>query len=142
MNQKIIKIHDECANGHMDRREFLRRIAHLGGGSAAAYILLAQLEETSTMAEVVPKNNPRLHTEYIMYPGETGDVRASLARPKGDTKLPGVIVIHENRGLQPHRRRCPARRTEGFSGHCSGRPVTAWGNSERHQRGRIEDTRA
>jgi len=86
----------------MVRREFLRKIAHLGGGATVAYALLAQLEENSATAEIVPKDDPRLHTEYIMYPGATGDVRASLARPKGDKKLPGVIVIHENRGLQPH----------------------------------------
>ena len=48
------------------------------------------------------KDDPRLHTEYIKYLGETGEIRAHLARPKGETKLPGVIVIHENRGLQPH----------------------------------------
>jgi carboxymethylenebutenolidase len=102
MNQQIINIYNECTNGYVDRREFLRRIAHLGGGAAAAYILLAQLEENPAVAEVVPKDDPRLHTEYITYPGATGDVRASLARPKGDKKLPGVIVIHENRGLQPH----------------------------------------
>ena len=102
MNEKNINVYDECANGHMVRREFLRKIAHLGGCSSAAYILLSQMEENSAAAEVVPRNDPRLHTEYIAYPGETGDVRASLARPKGDKKLPGVIVIHENRGLQPH----------------------------------------
>ena len=43
-----------------------------------------------------------MHTEYVNYPGETGGVRAFLARPDGDAKLPGVIVIHENKGLQPH----------------------------------------
>ena len=43
-----------------------------------------------------------MHTEYVTYPGETGDVRAILARPDGDAKLPGVIVIHENKGLHPH----------------------------------------
>ena len=43
-----------------------------------------------------------MHTEYIKYPGETGEVRAYLSQPKGDAKLPGVIVIHENRGLNPH----------------------------------------
>jgi len=102
MNQQIIDIYNECTNGHVDRREFLRRITHLGCGAAAVYILLAQLEENPAVAEVVPKDDPRLHTEYITYPGATGDVRASLARPKGDKKLPGVIVIHENRGLQPH----------------------------------------
>jgi carboxymethylenebutenolidase len=102
MNHQIINIYNKCAKGHVGRRDFFRRIAHLGGGSAAAYILLTQLEENSAVAEVVPKDDSRLYTEYITYPGATGDVRASLARPKGDKKLPGVIVIHENRGLQPH----------------------------------------
>jgi len=101
MNQKITKTHDEYANGHIGRRNFLRRIVHIGSGTAA-YIMLTQLEENSAVAEVVPKDDSRLHTEYITYPGATGDIRASLARPKDDKKLPGVIVIHENRGLQPH----------------------------------------
>ena len=43
-----------------------------------------------------------MYTEYIKYPGETGEVRAYLTMPKVDAKLPGVIVIHENRGLNPH----------------------------------------
>ncbi|OHB77814.1 MAG: carboxymethylenebutenolidase [Planctomycetes bacterium RBG_16_55_9] len=101
MNQRIIDTYDEYMNGRLDRREFLRKLAHLSGGTAAAYALMAQLENAA-VAEVVPKDDPRLHTEYITYPGQTGDVRASLARPKDATKLPAVIVIHENRGLQPH----------------------------------------
>ena len=64
---------------------------------------------------IVPVEDPRLYVENIKYPGETGDVLAHFARPKGDTKLPGVIVIHENRGLNPHTREV-ARRValEGF----------------------------
>jgi carboxymethylenebutenolidase len=54
------------------------------------------------MAQSVPKDDPRLHTVYIQYPGETGEVRAFLARPKGEVKGPGVIVIHEIWGLNPH----------------------------------------
>ena len=102
MDAKIIDLSDKYIKGHVERREFLRRIAHWAGGTTAAYALLAKLEENSAVAEVVPKDDPRLHTEYIKYPGETGEIRASLARPKSDKKLPGVIVIHENRGLQPH----------------------------------------
>ncbi len=102
MNQRIIDIYEDYANGRVDRREFLRRLAHWGGGAAAAYALLPELERNCALAEVVAKDDPRLQTEYIKYPGETGEVRASLARPKGDAKLPGVIVIHENRGLNPH----------------------------------------
>ena len=54
------------------------------------------------MCAHVPEKDPRLHVENIKYPGETGDILAHYARPKGDEKLPGVIVIHENRGLNPH----------------------------------------
>ena len=43
-----------------------------------------------------------MHTEYVEYPGKTGAIRAGLARPEGDAKSPGVIIIHENRGLTPH----------------------------------------
>ncbi len=102
MDQRIADLHDEYAEGSMDRREFLRKLAMLAGGIAAAFALLPQLERNYAMAEVVAKDDPRLDTEYIKYPGETGEVRASFARPKGDEKLPAVIVIHENRGLNPH----------------------------------------
>ena len=64
--------------------------------------LLAQLENDCAVAEVVPKDDPRLHTEYIKYPGETGEIIAYAAQPQGKAGLPGVIVIHENTGLQPH----------------------------------------
>ena len=50
----------------------------------------------------VPEEDPRLDVENIKYPGETGEVLAHLAKPKGSGRLPGVIVIHENRGLNPH----------------------------------------
>lgn len=102
MDQKIADLYDEYGKGSMDRREFLRKLAILAGGTAAASALLPQLERNYAMAEVVAEDDPRLDTEYIKYPGETGEVRASFARPKGNEKLPGVIVIHENRGLNPH----------------------------------------
>jgi len=53
-------------------------------------------------AQNVPEEDPRLIVEDITYPGETGDILAHFARPKGDVKLPGIVVIHENRGLVPH----------------------------------------
>ncbi len=67
------------------------------------------------MCAHVPEEDPRLYVENIKYPGETGDVLAHFARPKGSEKLPGVIVIHENRGLNPHTEEV-ARRValEGF----------------------------
>lgn len=63
----------------------------------------------------VPEDDPRLEVENITYPGKTGEILAHYARPKGDEKLPGVIIIHENRGLNPHTEEV-ARRValEGF----------------------------
>jgi len=102
MDQKIIDLYDEYIHGLLDRREFLKKLSLLAGGTAAASALLPFLENSYAKAEVVPKNDPRLNTDDIKYPGATGDVRANLARPRGDEKLPGVIVIHENGGLAPH----------------------------------------
>ncbi len=102
MDKKFIELHDTYKHGLLDRREFLKKLSVLAGGVAAANALLPLLENRHARAEVVPKDDPRLHTEYVKYPGATGDVRASLARPKKDGKLPGVVIIHENRGLNPH----------------------------------------
>lgn len=102
MNQKMIDLYDEYTHELLDRREFLRRLSVLAGSTAAAITLLPLLENNNAKAEVVPKDDPRLYTEYIKYPGATGEVRAYLARPKGDGKLHGVVVIHESRGLSPH----------------------------------------
>lgn len=101
-DQKFIDLYDEYKKGQLNRRQFLKKLAVLAGGTAAAVVLLPSLENNSAEAQIVPENDPRLHTEYIQYPGETGEVRAYLARPKDSEKLPGVIVIHENRGLVPH----------------------------------------
>ena len=102
MDQKIVELHDEYTHELLDRREFLRRLSVLAGSTAAAVALLPLLENNNAKAEVVPKDDPRLYTDYTKYPGATGEVLAYLAKPKGDEKIPGVVIIHENRGLVPH----------------------------------------
>jgi len=102
MDPKMIDLYDEYTEGLLNRRAFLRKLSILAGGAAAALSLLPLLENNYAKAGMIPMNDPRLHTEYITYPGATGEIRASLASPKGKAKLPGVIVIHENRGLNPH----------------------------------------
>jgi carboxymethylenebutenolidase len=72
------------------------------GGTAAAAALLPALEGGRAEHQCVPKDDPRLVTEYVKYPIENGEMRAYSARPKDAGKLAGVIVIHENRGLNPH----------------------------------------
>ncbi len=86
----------------MDRRAFLGRLAALTGGTAAAAVMLPASEGAGREGRIVAKDDPRLETGYVEYPGDTGKIRAYSARPKGAKKLAGVIVIHENRGLNPH----------------------------------------
>jgi carboxymethylenebutenolidase len=102
MSPEIKDLYGRYAGGGMDRREFLARLAVLTGGTAAAAALLPALEGGTAGGQIVPKDEPRLETGYVDYPGETGKMRAYAARPKGAKKLAGVIVIHENRGLNPH----------------------------------------
>jgi carboxymethylenebutenolidase len=102
MHHEIADLFKEYADGMLNRRELFQRIAIIAGGAGAAYSILAGLEATPAMAEIVPEGDPRLHTETVLYPAETGDMRAYWARPKGKEGLPGVIVIHENRGLNAH----------------------------------------
>lgn len=115
MDEKILDLYDEYSKGFLGRREFFKKLAALAGGTAAALTLLPILEANPAEAQVVAEDDPRLHVEDIKYPVETGDMMAHFARPKGDDKLPGVIVIHENRGLNPHTKDV-ARRValEGF----------------------------
>ncbi len=102
MDEKILDLYREYADGGLDRRQFLKRLAALAGGMAAAFALLPLLEENLVYAQVIPADDSRLDAGHIKYPAETGEMRAYSARPKGDARHPGVIVIHENRGLNPH----------------------------------------
>lgn len=102
MDQRMIDLYDQYTHELLDRREFFRRLSVLVGSTAAAIALLPLLENSNARAEIVPKDDPRLFTDHMKYPGATGEVLAYLARPKGDEKIPGVVVIHENRGLVPH----------------------------------------
>lgn len=116
MHRRTIDFYEEYAQGAMERREFLKRLSALAGGAAAANALLPFLEHGSlACAEVVSPQDSRLQTQDMKFPGATGEVRAYLARPKGDGKIPGVLVIHENRGLVPHIRDVARRfALEGF----------------------------
>ena len=102
MDQTIIDLYEKYTHDLLGRREFLKKLGILLGSAAAANALLPLLETNYAGAGVVSKDDPRLKTGYINYPGATGEIRAYFARPKGDAKLPGVIVAHENIGLVPH----------------------------------------
>ncbi|MDV2478678.1 MAG: dienelactone hydrolase family protein [bacterium] len=103
MDRAILDLFDEYRHRHMDRRLFLRRLARLAGGAAAATSVLALLEGDAEAAIVAP-DDPRLVTATVQMAGSAGEIQAYQARPKnqGSKKLPAILVIHENRGLNPH----------------------------------------
>ena len=102
IDHKIVDLHDDYLYGLLDRRSFMKKLVVLAGSVAAANAMLALLRNNYAQAEMVAKDDPRLDSESLEYDGATGKVRAVFNRPKGESKLPGVVVIHENRGLNPH----------------------------------------
>ena len=100
MDQQIINLYDEYTHKPLSRQEFLRRLAFITGGTAAAMALLPLLE--SNYAKAAVTHSDELFTEYIKYPGVPNEVTAYIARPKAEKKYAAVVVIHENRGLTPH----------------------------------------
>jgi len=102
LEKKLIHLYHDYSKGNISRREFLKKLTILAGGTAAAITLLPVIEKKYAQAQFIPENDSRLETETVQYPGETGKVQAYSAKPKESQKLPAVIVIHENRGLVPH----------------------------------------
>lgn len=100
MTRKVNELYNEYRSGIVNRREFMKKLALVTGGTAAAVIILPGCNNAA--ASGTKSGNVSLINEFISYPGATGDMRAYLSMPEGKKKLPGVIVIHENRGLVPH----------------------------------------
>ncbi|HYE01202.1 MAG TPA: dienelactone hydrolase family protein [Alphaproteobacteria bacterium] len=103
MDQRLIDLYDEYTHAPLERRVFLDRLAKLAGGTAAAAAVLPLLEGGYAHAQTVPADDPRIRTERVEYPGRGGAVKGLLAWPANPAgRLPAVVVIHENRGLNPH----------------------------------------
>lgn len=102
MDQRIINLYDEYTHKPLTRGEFLQRLALLAGGMAAANALLPLLEVNYAHAATVPQADDRLRTAYITYPIDGGEMRGYLAQPAAAGKYAAVVVVHENRGLNPH----------------------------------------
>jgi carboxymethylenebutenolidase len=102
LKQEWIELYDNFTHGTTSRRVFMERLAKAAGGAAAAAALVPILQNNYAEAGIVPENDVRLVTEAATYEVDGVSMSGYLARPKGDDKLPAVIVIHENRGLNPH----------------------------------------
>jgi carboxymethylenebutenolidase len=100
MDQKIINLYDEYTHSKLDRKDFLKKLAIITGSTALALTVLPLLENNYVAAATF--SDEGLETENVTFPGVDGDMKAFLAKPKGKKKLGAVIVIHENRGLNPH----------------------------------------
>jgi len=104
-DQELLSLFDEYVHGMIDRRGFLDRAARFAVGGMTAAMLLDALNPRFGEAQRVPPDDPRLTTQVLTYesPRGSGQVRGYLARPAGASgKLPAVLVVHENRGLNPH----------------------------------------
>ena len=104
-DQELLILFDAYVHGDLDRRGFLDKARKFANGGVTAAGLLAALSPNFAAAQEVPKDDARLKTEMVDYPSPTGTgtMKGYLVRPaKAAGKLPAVLVIHENRGLNPH----------------------------------------
>jgi carboxymethylenebutenolidase len=102
MNQRIIDLYDHFTHGGLTRRVFLDRLTELAGSAAAAAALLPLLQNNYAQAAIVADNDTRLATDRASYDSPKGKINGYLARAMAKGKRPVVLVIHENRGLNPH----------------------------------------
>ncbi len=104
-DQELLILFDAYVHGDLDRRGFLDRAQKFAVGGLTAAGILASLQPNFAYAQVSAKDDKRITTETITIasPNGYGSIKAYVAKPAGSTgKLPGVLVIHENRGLNPH----------------------------------------
>ena len=101
IDQRVLDLHDEYCHGGIDRREFLLRAGAVVGGLAMAQALLPRYAR----AQTISLTDTRIKPQYVSYPspgGSSGQMRGYLVQPAGAGPFPAVLVIHENRGLNPY----------------------------------------
>jgi len=104
-DQELLVLFDAYVHGIIDRRGFLDKAAKFAVGGVTAVMLLDQLSPKFLEAQVIKPEDPRVKVQYVEYdsPKGYGKMRGYIAQPtKASGKLPAVLVVHENRGLNPH----------------------------------------
>jgi len=102
---ELLELYDYYVHGAISKREFLNRAARFAIGGLTAASLLSMLRPNYALAQQVPATDPGIKVDYTTYPSPKGHgtVRGYLARPAAaQGKLPGIVVVHENRGLNPY----------------------------------------
>lgn len=102
---ELLELYDHYAHGTLSKREFLNRAAKFAVGGLTATTILASMRPNYVLARQVPPTDPDITADYISYPSPKGNgtIRAYLVKPaKAQGTVPGVVVVHENRGLNPY----------------------------------------
>ena len=105
IDPRIFDLYDEYCHGHIDRREFLSRATVMTIGGVSALWMAQALMPRYAEAQTISFTDPRMTGTYVDYPspgGTSGTMRGYLVQPAGEGPFPTVLVIHENRGLNPH----------------------------------------
>ena len=105
IDRRIFDLYDEYCHGRMSRREFLDKAAAITIGGVSALWMAQALMPRYAEAQTISFTDPRLKGTYVEYPspgGTSGTMRGYLVAPAGEGPFPAVLVIHENRGLNPH----------------------------------------
>jgi len=100
MERNLTKLYAEHKEGKTDRRFFLKKLTRAIGSSNAALALLPVLKAADSICST--QKDDKIVTQFVSYPAQKMEIKAFLAHPKKSGKFPAIVVIHENRGLQPH----------------------------------------
>jgi carboxymethylenebutenolidase len=118
IDQRVLDLYDEYCHGGIDRREFLQRAGALTIGGVSALAMAEALLPRYARAQTISFTDPRIKARYVTYPspgGTSGTMRGYLVQPATPAPFPAVLVIHENRGLNPYIEDVARRvATEGF----------------------------
>jgi carboxymethylenebutenolidase len=103
-DQELLDLYDRYAHGLIERREFLTRASKFAVGGVTAAALLESLSPKYALAKQVEENDPRIEGGFVDYPSPDGHgaIRGYLVRPAAGGERGGVVVVHENRGLNPY----------------------------------------
>ncbi|MEZ5659447.1 MAG: dienelactone hydrolase family protein [Burkholderiaceae bacterium] len=105
IDQRIFDLYDEYCHGYIDRREFLKRAGAITVAGVSGLTMAQALMPRYAQAQTISFTDNRMKAHYVEYDspgGNSGRMRGYLARPAGEGKFPAVLVIHENRGLNPY----------------------------------------
>ncbi len=102
IDREIIQLYDRFTHGGMDRRAFMEHLTRLAGSAGAAAAMLPLLQNDYARAETVKPDDLRLVSGDVAVPGSEAGLKGYLVAAKGEAKRPALVMIHENRGLNPH----------------------------------------